>query len=306
MTGHQLILLNSQYPVMKQHLAIRLPKHSLPLLTLVLSLVFGLGTAYAVGYDWTGSVNDGLDNWAHNVRTFDWAESGSGMADGYVNVVDDDFTFKYQAFLVGLGDPNGNDVDFDGLNDLFEYTIVAEIPERVKSLTDIPGEGTLGVFEILPGSVWYMYHDDDPNADVPSGMGFDDGTLVASGSFALGETSSFLAESDVEGQGSINIEGWVNYVNEAYLTSDDIKLVFDIHFDSNLNIPEGTSATDAFFLGRAGEGNLDPNYFTGADDQLLFKVDASHTFSAIPEPSTVLLLGVGLLGLAGYGRKRMK
>ena len=34
--------------------------------------------------------------------------------------------------------------------------------------------------------------------------------------------------------------------------------------------------------------------------------DYTGTPSSVPEPSTLLLLGSGLLGLVGYGRKRMK
>ena len=73
------------------------------MLTLLLGLVFGLGTAYA--QPWDGAVADAFGNFtAPTVRTFDWAESGSGMADNLQLTADGavipgtNFVFKYESF----------------------------------------------------------------------------------------------------------------------------------------------------------------------------------------------------------------
>jgi hypothetical protein len=75
----------------------------------------------------------------------------------------------------------------------------------------------------------------------------------------------------------------------------------DFSFEGTLNIPPLDSTTAAFFSGRGVEGNFS-TFTVGADD-LPFKVDGSSKFS-VPEPSTILLLGIGLLGLAGLARRR--
>ena len=77
------------------------------------------------------------------------------------------------------------------------------------------------------------------------------------------------------------------------------QLLFGVNFESNLNYPAGNSTTQNFHIGGS---SLFPDYVAGGND-IIFKVDGSNTF-ALPEPGTMMLLGMGMLGLVGAQRRR--
>jgi PEP-CTERM motif len=277
-----------------------------------LLLTLAVGRVYAQPY-WIGNVNMDDDGWVNNVLTFDWAGSGSGMAvgiqPGEVLTVGQEFTFKYQSFLVDLQDPDGNSLGaFANLNDTYEYTVVSEFTEEVVGFTQTPIPGGFlqtAYFVPLEGDA-YIFFDDDPNADVGSGMGFDDGHEVLKARTDGGLTA--FTYNTVTGEGGGGTAPEINWsLNPLWVDDDYIDptiLLCDMHFQGTLNYPPLDSKTTAFFDSRAGEGNLDINYVT--EDDMLFKVDGSSKLTVVPEPCTMLLLGSGLLGLGSFARKRKR
>lgn len=277
-----------------------------------LLLTLTVGTVYAFPY-WTGNVNMNDDGWFADVRTFDWASSGSGMAvgiqPGQELYVGQEFTFKYQSYLVDLQNPNGNSVGpFANLNDNYEYTLVAEFTERVAGFTQTPiAGGFLQTAYFVPVEGWgYMYFDDAPNAVVGTGMGFDDGIQVLKAQTTGGlSTFTYNTVTGLGGGGTAPSIDWSlnpSWVDDEYI--DPTILLCDMHFQGTLNYPPLDSITTAFFDGRTGEGNFDINYVT--NDDMLFKVDGSSKLTVIPEPCTMFLLGSGLLGLGSFARKRKR
>lgn len=236
-------------------------------------------TAYAADAFWTGSVfNDSLGIKVPNVQNFDWASSGSGNAQGVGPIgtplaVGTTFNFRYQSFLFALNAPNGQPITFPGLNSTFEYTVVAMFPEVVSSFSSIGGIST-AVFTTLPGGQFFIYHDAPANANVAAGTGFDDGTLVASGTIDAGQTSVFTASSTTAGIGSALIYGKVTSANPAYL--DPASLIVNFRFEGTLNYPPFDSTTAGFF-----DGNAFPRYVVGPND-LTLKVDGSNKFTVGP------------------------
>lgn len=243
-------------------------------------VLFCLGLTNAYGQQfWEGSVyNDTLATMVPGVVNFDWSSSGSGVAEGLAPagsplVVGQEFTMRYQSYLVKLEDVAGQPINFPGLNTAFEYTVVAEIPQKIAAF--IPGTTQISVFSTLPGGRFFIYHDSEPNNNVLSGLGFDDGDLVASGVIDAGVATSLTYISATnQAIGSTTLTGAVSYANPQFI--DPALNIVSLRLETTVNFPPLESTTTNFFVSRPGEGNLDP-YAVQTDD-LLLKLDASSKF----------------------------
>jgi hypothetical protein len=239
-------------------------KKSFLIVPLILALFFG--TAFAESF-WVGDVTGSSGGKAANVMNFDWASSGSGLVVGAIQP-NETVDFLYQSYLFALTDPGGNPVGFPGLNTDFEYTIVAKFPEQVLSVSQISPTTTLTLFKTLPGGQFFIYHDAPVDANVLSGTGFNDGSLVAQGYIASEQFFSYtLDSSSGVGLGSAILAGTVTYANPLYL--DPAANIIDFRFEGLMNSPPTDSTTLGFFDGHVVAAN-----------DLLLKVDGSHKFGA--------------------------
>jgi hypothetical protein len=292
-----------------------------------IAAAIGLTFAASAASATTFTLKDGSGGTiVNNATSLDWNERGSGVAigagpfsDSTLLPVGSRFNFLYQANLASVsGDPTalikGLDNTSNGNIDpgsAFEFTIVAKLSEVVTGSGVVGGKNT--AFFGLGGGVndnkVAIYYDTKMNANTTAGTGFADGTMIALLSIvADGTTSNFSTLPGTgTGQGSARIHAVVDtangdFINAAFLDGVE-DLLFGINFESNLNFPSGTSSTSNFFAG-SQSALFNPYAVSGND--IIFKVDGANTFTNVPEPGSMMLMGLGMLGLVGAARRKSK
>jgi len=144
---------------------------------------------------------------------------------------------------------------------------------------------------ITNGSYSVQFHVDGSGNFSGGVDGIDD--LTISGSF----TYNGINYSGVLLTGEVTNFGWQNIPGTKYA-------LFDLTFDST------GGALQGFYAGSENKGgdifSSEISNFTGNWDTNHSGTKVKHDTAPVPEPTTILLFGLGIVGIAVFGRRRFR
>jgi len=166
----------------------------------------------------------------------------------------------------------------------------------------------------LPGDMTFLgyvsgdYHYDTFGANWPD-------SFIGTNSNGSDTTSTHLFETYILSNidqtvqiGASGDDGHSIFIDDAFIVGDG----FSDYVSTSFVMTAGTQYKVSFVLNNSG-GGWHVNYGLGFADEAHSYINPIGDFSAsssdpvpTPEPSTFILLGAGLVGLLGLGRKRMR
>lgn len=250
--------------------------------------------------------NDGI---LQNFSGIDWNANGAAWVQGFVvppnafiNGTPINFTLTYQAFASSIGTTSTTNNLYVAApgpqNGTYELTTYATLSETATCANLLCTSINIVT---NPTSTWAVYFDTTPDANQGAGTGFLDGVQILGGNFTNGLTS-FTAFGPVGSPGAIGVgggllSGTVSFTNSAYVAPD----LLGTTLQASLIFPGQSSPTYT----RPTAFNGTPTLADTATNFVL-QTDTSQNFvaAAIPEPNTVMLLAIGLLGMCAFVKRR--
>ena len=272
--------------------------------------------AYSVSWDFSsvlapaGYHDDGVTGLFNEVNFYSETTVTQFDTNGdFVVSVGDEFTdsgsLNATAFVPDFSAPG----DSEGMNFLNQVTgIMNNMAGSVSGVTALTGGDTqvdyaynTGSFELYTSTPKTFNFNTRGAFD---DAGFNDGAHIATFELVSGVGHAFLDTNndDLTNQGS----------GEFYLQATALATGFWFDADGQdiALIYDGINKPINWFVSTT-DYNIDKPIFTpGLGGDFLFTMDVTHDgsieFNVVPEPSTFLLLGGGLMGLGFYARRRKK
>ena len=264
----------------------------------------GLVAAAAPGYATpTLTFQDGASTFTVDpFGGFDWQSNATAVSTAPVFDGTTVTTTTYLASAAKIKLAGGGDATLAGLSTAYEFTVKATILETqvCTAWSGLPFASTcLSALFTAVGGSFDIYYDNVADSNILTGIGFLDGTKIVSGSILPGIAGSFTVTGVGSGFGVFTFDSNVTYTNTDSMS--DAFIAPELASSNALSTLQiGRTTTDWTAPTSWVEGGGIP---AGA---IVFQADGNQTFSPVPEPASLALVGLSLMGLAASRRRRAK